>query len=291
MLAMAVATAFLPVLAWLLVAVKEGARGGPAGRPPPLRAGSPAHMPAPASKPHDRERGSLRDILTQVLAPERLAAYSSVGRGQGGRAWLSMPEDSDCLSRWMRLGRSEAQQEITCLLQAWVSRASPGSQDLADFSNRVLAGFSWQRHCAMPQLLLLSDVVATVSHLVRSGRSLHSDLEELAQISHLLARWHMPDHLQTRRGSNTWLQWLAVLVPSLWLVLLWSMQLRAGTRRARRARRGTRFLHPLVQLALSRGCAADCRARGALDEFLARQCLLVVSPPPGGVHVRPGEPP
>ena len=35
MLVMAVATAFLPVLAWLLVAVRRSARGGPASRPPP----------------------------------------------------------------------------------------------------------------------------------------------------------------------------------------------------------------------------------------------------------------
>ena len=128
--------------------------------------------------------------------------------------------------------------------------------------------------------LLLTDLAATVSHLVRSGQPLYSSLEELAQVSHLLARWHMPEHLKTRRTSSTWMQWLAVVVPALWLVLLWAMQLRAGTRRRSRARRGTRFLHPLVQLALCQGAGAGLRTREALDEFLARQCLLVVSPPP-----------
>ena len=133
----------------------------------------------------------------------------------------------------------------------------------------------------MPELLLLSDIVATVSHLVRFGRPLYDSFEELAQVSHLLARWHMIDHLQTRRGSTTWLQWAAVVVPALWLTLLWAMQLRSGTRRQGRAKRGARFLHPLVQLALGQGDGADPRTRRALDEFLARQCLLVVAPPPG----------
>ena len=69
----------------------------------------------------------------------------------------------------------------------------------------------------MPELLLISDVVATVSHLSRFGRSLYGSFEELAQVSHLLARWHMLDHLRTRRGSATWLQWAAVMVPAFWL--------------------------------------------------------------------------
>ena len=191
-----------------------------------------------------------------------------------------MAEGSDLVSRWMRLSRADAQRDVTGLLQAWVARARPEAQDLASFSDRALSGLDWQRHCSMPQLLLLTDLAATVSHLVRSGQPLYSSLEELAQVSHLLARWHMPEHLKTRRTSSTWMQWLAVVVPALWLVLLWAMQLRAGTRRRSRARRGTRFLHPLVQLALCQGAGAGLRTREALDEFLARQCLLVVSPPP-----------
>ena len=75
----------------------------------------------------------------------------------------------------------------------------------------------------MPELLLLSDVVATVSHLARFGRPLYDSLEELAQVSHLLARWHMLDHLRTRRGRTTWLQWAAGVVPALCLTLLWAM--------------------------------------------------------------------
>ena len=124
-----------------------------------------------------------------------------------------------------------------------------------------------------------SDVVATVSHLVRFGRPLYDSFEELAQVSHLLARWHMLDHFRIRRNSATWLQWVAVVAPALWLTLLWAMQLRGGTRRVERAKRGARFLHPLVQLALDQGAGADPRTRRALDEFLARQCLLVVASP------------
>ena len=92
-----------------------------------------------------------------------------------------------------------------------------------------MSELAWQKHCTLPELLLLSaDVVATVSHLARSGRPLYDSLEELAQVSHLLARWHMPDHRQTRRGSATWLQRMAAMVPALWLTLLWAMQLRGG---------------------------------------------------------------
>ena len=181
----------------------------------------------------------------------------------------------------MRLSCYEAQEDVSRLLQAWVTRACPESQDLASFSRRVMSERAWQKHCTLPELLLLSDVVATVSHLVRSGRPLYGSLEELAQVFHLLAKWHMPGHLQTRRGSTTWLQWMAVVVPALWLTLLWAMQLKAGARRHRRAKKGARFLHPLIQLALNQGNDAGPRARRALDEFLARHCLLVVAPPPG----------
>ena len=191
-----------------------------------------------------------------------------------------MAEESDQLSRWMRLSCYGVQDDVSCLLQAWVVKARPDPQDLARFSCRIVSERSWQRHCATPELLLLSDVVATVSHLVRSGRPLYDSLDELAQVSHLLARWHMPGHLWTRRNSTTWLQWVAVVAPAFWLTLLWAMQLRGGIRRTRRAKRGTRFLHPLVQLALGQGAGADPRTRRALDEFLARQCLLVVAPPP-----------
>ena len=222
----------------------------------------------------------LRAALLVALAPGRLEAYGRARLSDECRAWLRMAEGSDLVSRWMRLGKSDVQRDVTSLLQAWVVRACPGTQDLAGFSDRVLSGLDWQRHCSMPQLLLLADLAAAVSHLVRSGQPLYGSLEELAQVSHLLARWHMPEHLKTRRTSNTWLQWLAVVVPALWLVLLWAMQLRAGVRRRSKARRGARFLHPLVQLALCQGAQAGPEACRALDEFLVRQCQLVVSPPP-----------
>ena len=106
-------------------------------------------------------------------------------------------------------------------------KARPDPQDLACFSRRIVSEPSWQKYCTMPELLLLSDVVATVSHLVRSGRPLYDSLEELAQVIHLLARWHMPDHLRTRRNSTTWLQWVAVVVPALWLTSVSYTHLRA----------------------------------------------------------------
>ena len=203
-----------------------------------------------------------------------------------------MAEESGQLSRWMRFSCYEVQDDVSRLFQAWVAKARPDPKDLASISRRIVSEPSWQRHCTMPELLPLSDVVATVSHLVRSGRPLYDSLEELAQDTHLLARWHMPDHLRTQRGSTTWLQWAAVVVPALWLTLLWAMQLRSGARRQGRAKQGARFLHPLVQLALGQGDGADPRTtKRTLDEVLARQCLLVVAPPGGGLHVCPGQPP
>ena len=93
------------------------------------------------------------------------------------------------------------QEDVSRLLRAWVARAGPESQDLSSFSRRVMSELAWQKHCTLPELLLLSDVATIVSHLARSGRPLYDSFEELAQVSHLLARWHMHDHLQTRRGS------------------------------------------------------------------------------------------
>ena len=67
-------------------------------------------------------------------------------------------------------------------------KVRPDPQDLACFSRRIVSEPSWQRHCTMPELLLLSDVVAIVSHLVRFGRPPYDNFEELAHVSHLLAR-------------------------------------------------------------------------------------------------------
>ena len=103
--------------------------------------------------------------------------------------------------------------------------------------------------------------------------------DELAQISHLLARWHMPDHLKTRRSGGVWLQWLATAIPACWLVLLWACQMRSGARRQVRARRGVRFLHPLVQRALAGSRTGGSQMRAAVQEFLLRQFVLVSSAP------------
>ena len=231
------------------------------------------------SQLHDPDQDPVRQVLAEALAPGRLAAYANVIPSDACRGRLRMAEESDQLSRWMRRSCYEVQEDVSRLLQAWVVRARPDPQDFASFSFRIVSEPTWQRHCAMPELLLLSEVVATVSHLVRFGRPLYDSFGGLAQVSHLLARWHMPGHLQTRRGSTTWLQWTAVVVPALWLTLMWAMQLRSGARRQGRAKKGARFLHPPVQLALSQRSDVDFRTRKALDEFLARQCLLVVAPP------------
>ena len=277
---MAAASAILQAVPWLLATGLRSVRGGPTRRAPPLRGEHAVRRVLPVSQPHDPGQDQFRRGLTEALARGRPAAYARVVPTDGCQGRLRMAEGSDQLSRWMRPSCYEVEEDVSRLLQAWVVRAHPESQDLASFSRRIASEPAWQKHCTKPELLLLSDVVATVSQMVRSGRPLYDSLEELAQVLHLLARGHMPDHFQTRRGSTTWLQWMAVVVPALWLTLLWAMQLRGGVRRRRRAKMGVRSLYPLIQLALGQGSDAGPRARGALDEFLARQCLLVVAPPP-----------
>ena len=222
----AAASTLLQAVLWLLATGLQSVRCGPTRRAPPLRGEHAVRRSLPVSQPHDPGHDQLRRVLTEALAPGRLAAYARVVLKDGCQARLRMAEESDQLSRWMRLSCYEAQEDVSRLLQAWVARACPESQDLASFSRRVVPELAWQKHCTLPELLLLSDVVATVSRLVRSGRPLHDSLEELAQVSHPLAKWHMPDHLQNRRGSTSWLQWMAVVVPALWLTLLWAMQLK-----------------------------------------------------------------
>ena len=277
---MAVVLALLPPALWLLAAGLRRGSGNPDRRPPPLLAGSAMRTDWPTPQPHGAGQDPLGHALTEALAPARLAMYARGVPPRECLALLHMAEGSDRLSGWMRLSCYEAQEDVTRLLRAWVTKARPEPRGLASFSRAVITGLDWQRHCTLRELLLLSDVAATVAHLVRSGGPLYGSIDELAQVSHLLARWHMPDHLQTRRGSTTWLQWMAVVVPALWLTLLWAMQLRGGVRRRRRAQRGVRFLHPLVQMALAQGKEAPPSAGEALAEFLARQCLLVVAPPP-----------
>ena len=265
-----VGSVLLQATLWLLAAGLRGIRGCSTRRPPPLRGRRTESGPQPGSQPHDPGRDPVRELLAGALAPRRLAAYARTPPPDGCQGRLRMAEESDQLSRWIRLSCYVVQDDVSRLLQAWVVKARPDPQDLACFSRRIVSERSWQGHCAMPELLLLSDVVATISHLVRSGRPLYDSLEELAQVSHLLARWHMPDHLRTRQNSTTWLQWVAVAVPALWLTLLLAMKLRGGTSRTGRAKRGARFLHPLVQLALGQGAGADPRTR----RTLARETAL-----------------
>ena len=127
------------------------------------------------SHPHGPGQDLLRRVLTEALAPGRLASYARVLLTDECRGRLRMAEESNQLSRWMRLSCYGAQEDVGRLLQAWVVRARPDPQDLASSSHRIVSEPTWQKHCAMPELLLLSDVVAAVSHLVRSGRPLYDD--------------------------------------------------------------------------------------------------------------------
>ena len=185
----------------------------------------------------------------------------------------------DELERWMHQSRAEAQGEVKGLLQAWIGRVRPPQEAMVELPALVLGGPEPPAECDVHELLLVCHLAVSVMHLVEERENLQQRLEELAQLSLLLARWHMPDHFKTRRTGGTWLRWVATVVPALWLVLLWTAQLDGGQRRRRRARRGVLLLHPLVQAALVGGPAADAGAGGALRTFLADQCRMVVSPP------------
>ena len=180
----------------------------------------------------------------------------------------------------MYLSQAEAGRQTEQLLRAWILRVQPPVEVSAAFASQMLDVSGLQDRCQAQQLLLLSELAAGTLHLLQVGVELDARVQELAQISHLLARWHMPDHLKTRRSGGDWLQWLATVVPACWLVLLWASQLRSGCRRQVRARRGVRFLHPLVQRALSGSRTGGAQMWAAVEAFLLRQFTLVVSPPP-----------
>ena len=179
--------ALLQAALWPLTTGMRTVRGCSTRGTPPPRGGRTEDGARPGSKPRDPGQSPIRELLTEALAPRCLVAYACAAPSDRCLGWLRMAEESDRLSRWMRLSCYEVQDDVTCLLQAWVVKARPDPQDLARFSRRIVSEQSWQRHCATPELLLLSDVAATVSHLVRSGRPLYDSFEELAQVSHLLA--------------------------------------------------------------------------------------------------------
>ena len=131
----------------------------------------------------------------------------------------------------MHLSQLEAALEVQHLLEQWVGRVSPPEQGAGMVSRCLMSDARFPDKGQACRLLLVADLLASVYCLVCCGgeRQLYERLEELAQVSFLLARWHMPDHLQTKRSGGPWLQWMAVVVPACWLVLLWSFQLRGET--------------------------------------------------------------
>ena len=108
-----------------------------------------------------------------------MLAWCSRMNAKPGYAWLKGRTGclAGCDSAGMRPKRTSADSS-----KPGIIRACPESQHLASFSRRVMSELAWQKHCTLPELLLLSDVAATVSHLVRSGRPLYDSLEELAQV-------------------------------------------------------------------------------------------------------------
>ena len=138
----------------------------------------------------------------------------------------------------MHLSQSEAAQEVQGLMEQWIGQVSPPEQGFGMVSECLMSDVRFPGRGQASRLLLVADLLAAVYCLVcwEGDCQLYVRLEELAQVSFLLARWHMPDHLKTKRSGGLWLQWMAVVVPACWLVLLWSFQLRGGGRRRRRAR-------------------------------------------------------
>ena len=164
----AVSALFQAVL-WLLAAGLQSVRDGPTRRARPLRGGHAVRRTLPVSQPHDPGQDQFRPVLTEALAPGRLAAYARVVLTDECQGRLRMAEGSDQVSRWMRPSCYEAQEGIGRLLQAWVVRACPESQDLASFSHRIVSEPAWQKHCTLPELLLLPDVAAIVLYRTWCG--------------------------------------------------------------------------------------------------------------------------
>ena len=132
----------------------------------------------------------------------------------------------------MYLSQAEAGRQTEQLLRAWILRVQPPVEVSAAFASQMLDVSGLQDRCQAQQLLLLSELAAGTLHLLQVGVELDARVQELAQICHLLARWHMPDHLKTRRSGGDWLQWLATVVPACWLVLLRDESTRAYPRRS-----------------------------------------------------------
>ena len=111
----------------------------PDSQGPPLRAEHAVRRVLVVSQTHDPGQHQFRRVLTEALARGRLAAYARVVLTDECQARLRMAEGSDRLFRWMRLSCYEAQEDVSRLLQAWVTKACPESQDLASFSRRVMS--------------------------------------------------------------------------------------------------------------------------------------------------------
>ena len=132
-------------------------RHGPAERPrrpdsqgPPLRGEHAVRRVLPVSQPHAPGQDQFRRVLTEALAPGRLAAYARVVLTDECQARLRMAEGSDLLSRWMRL---------SCLRPRKTSADSsrPGSPGLAlshrtSLASRIVSCRSWLGRSIAPYL-------------------------------------------------------------------------------------------------------------------------------------------
>ena len=236
------------------------------------QAGPPVEQGAPG-------RPGRRAALLRALAPGRRTGHCEAAADACSQEWLQTTGKRDAIEAWMQQGPAEARRNLERLVRAWVGRVGPPCEVMALVAADLVGEGPLPRGCDLEDLLLTADLASAVLHLVTSGEAVSGRMGELAQISHLLARWHMPDHLKTKRCGSCWLQWMAVVVPAYWRLLLWAYQLRGGERRRRRARRGARFLHPAVQHALSDGRMAPESACAGLRAFLVEQARLSVSPP------------
>ena len=111
----AAASALFQAVLWLLATGLQSARGGPTRSPPPCVASMLCAESCPCRSLATRVRTSLRRVLTEALAPGRLAAYARVVLTDECQARLRMAEGSDRLSRWMRLSCYEAQEDVSRL--------------------------------------------------------------------------------------------------------------------------------------------------------------------------------
>ena len=97
------ASVLLRAVLWLLDAGLRSIRGCSTRKASPLRGEHAERRVLSGSQPHDPGQDPVRQFLAEALAPGRLAAYARVILSDECRSRLRMAEESDQLSRWMRL--------------------------------------------------------------------------------------------------------------------------------------------------------------------------------------------